>query len=397
MNFNLLVVLIMFNFPILLFGNTTSSAIFLADILILYSYFNFNLYKNWNRKLITVFLLVLYISIMSSLRALETPSQSNFIVYGIFRLFVFFIFFQSLHHTNISKVINSNLLINIISIYSIFHILNSLGVLDLSLVNYTGHSFINEIDYLKETVKTRIYLGNNSTNTSTILFFGIFVLKYRLNRHKFTNLLIILFFVSILFTGSRTDIIAVLFFLFTVSNFSFKKVLFIFLVYVIYSLELLKPLLPRIYNLNIIGELQNKTDGTLNYRSIDWVKAFAYQTKNINDFLFGFGINNFRILRSKGIVLINFGHNTFIHSLIELGFIATLFILNKLRTLVTFAFKTKNKRKSFLIATIIYLVVKTLTTDVLISTDNTLSLNVIIISILYIISMEPYNSKLIHK
>ncbi|PHR28098.1 MAG: hypothetical protein COA36_07445 [Desulfotalea sp.] len=396
-------------------GNSATAGIFPVDIGLAVALVNFGLkyrhqlQSSLKSKLVykTFLLLALY-AILRTGVALITDDYgyyNKFLMYGIIRWFTF-VFLLIFFCQRLRKKDQVRLLIKfgwVLLFYLFFAVLHQFSVIDLSGLVETGHSSVYQSSYFIKGIY-RSYLGNNSASIGFIASVGILLSLLLAGYAKWKYKAILLFTMAstaLINSGSRTDSITILIcfawaLIFPKSiliRFLVKKVIPVFLVIISISwfafgdtVEI--PGLTRLVNTNFIGQYHGTTDGTLNYRQIHWGIAQRYLFDNPEKNLFGFGVNGYRLLSVKGYGSMGYGHNTFMHTWVELGLIGLSLLIVWLILLLHYLFSLANNKRSspfarnLAIITLVLFsqrILSGLTIDTFFATDNMLTMNVFIL------------------
>lgn len=410
-----LLTLSLWNIPLVMLGNSAAAGIFPVDLGLAVALVNFGLkYRHQLKsrlksKLVhkTLLLLASY-AILRTGVALITDDYgyyNRFLVYGIIR-WLTFVFLLIFFCQRLRKKDQINLLINfgwVLLFYLSFAVLHQFSVMDLSGLAETGHSSVYQSSYFIKEIY-RSYLGNNSASVGFIASVGILLSLLLAGYAKWKYKAILLFTIAstaLINSGSRTDSITILIcfawaLIFPKSillRFLIKKVVPVFLIIISISwfafgdtVEI--PGLTRLTNTNFIGQYHGTSNGTLNYRQIHWGIAQRYLCDHPEKNLFGFGVNGYRLLSVKGYGSMGYGHNTFMHTWVELGLIGLSLLIVWLILLLHYLFSLANNKRSSpftrnlaIITLVIFSqrILSGITIDTFFATDNMLTMNVFIL------------------
>ena len=362
------------------FGNSSSSGVFLSDILVVTSIFIFPIKKIGSYLSLRVNVLLQLFLVLVSLYVLlfDMVERMNFVFYGLLRLCFYLLFIFTFARFVIRYVLEWRYLQLFGTSIAIVYIVHSLGIIDISLTRQIGKAFITDIEYLNSAIKNRVFIGHNSITASALITL-VFVLIKHQNNNWFKGYIFkwhdIIFFLALVSTGARTDTIA-FFALIMLSTRHIKMSNLI--VFMLIATPLVNFIPDRILNADIFAEITGSSSGTLSYRLQEWFKIVNESTSGGLS-SFGYGINNFRVLREMRITHLNFGHNTFLHTFIEGGLfsLVTLFLF----VLVLF-------RRRFFIPLGVFLLIKMLTTDIFTSVDGASNMNFALLLLVFLYEKE---------
>ncbi|HEC15574.1 MAG TPA: hypothetical protein ENI99_03235 [Sedimenticola sp.] len=346
----------LWNVPIIMLGNTASSGLFPVDIIIVLTFFRYFVWEKWplylKRRRIEIFifmLVVVYAAIRTAIAVLHQDYgyYNNFILYGAFRWVLFCIVllvFYSRPLGEIELFRCLKILGGVLLVYMVFAVLHQQGFVDLSASNATGRAYIYSRSWESSTL-FRTYLGSNSATVALIGYAGMLLALFLLRYSKRKLMYFVLFGLSLLVvfgSWSRSDLIAIIVTL-GVGGFvwhyaglirglrrygSWLIGLLVLLIFV-FQLEgtvLESKTAERFLGTDYIGQFQGEVVGTGSYRVKNNELTILYWREHLEDAIFGFGPNGYRMLLQKGVSLLNYGHNIYFHIIGELGLIGLVLL-----------------------------------------------------------------------
>lgn len=402
-----LLILSLFNIPILRLGNSASAGFFAADLILIFVFVKYffsrrflDLYEN-DRSVLYFYLIASY-AVLRGVLSIVLPGYSeyiNFFFYGVFKWICFFVVYK------VSKTIDRNSFFVFIEAvgfalipYYILAILNQVGMVELNGLEASGYYEHIKYEYLMEDA-SRSFIGNNPATVGFVSFCGIMLsgLIFKYCNNMLGILVFLLGFASLLGSGSRTDIgtgfISILICTVIFGNklllgvLSNRRMIFFGIsgVFVLTPIILNSNLyaIERLLGTDLFGEASGSSDGTLAYRIDNWIIALDYALDNFNIFWFGFGPNGYRIFSESGIGSMGFGHNVYVNIFGEYGFIGLVLFLVWLASLFhSQVVASKNEDifvadvASFSMGILIQRLMAGVTVDSMFAVDNMLATNV---------------------
>ena len=417
---------VLYNIPVIILGNSSSSGIFVFDIaLIIFSIKAFIMYRVSFNHIIRlrsnrIFLaLLVYILFRTVFVLLEDYGYYNkFILYGFYRWFSFgiFVFLVSVHSWKYSEV-----LWVVKRFYLAFLIFLVLGVIHrLEFIDLSGYEamgmdedfFINE-EYSDFFLRT--LLGNVSASVGFIASLGILLsllfLKLNIQVRLAISGLVLSTFV-LLGSWSRSDVIALALTLFVALLFFGRKLIginamrFSFSVFTIAllafgvlayqdRLDLITEnrTFQRFFQTEYTNQLSGKSEGTLAFRVFEQGKALKHLMTNPQILVFGFGPNGYRMFMVNGVSNMGYGHNIYLHTISELGVLGALIILTWLRSVFrTISIKVRgttsfpNVFGIFVLLLLFHRLIAGYAVDSIFAVDNTLPMTILFLFFILIIA-----------
>jgi O-antigen ligase len=418
-----LVVLIcvsLWNVPIVMFGNSLSAGVFLVDAALfamLVRYFAFGvrpLLREYTFPVVSFFaFIVAYILLRSVVVFVyeDYGYYDKFIVYGVFRwvcfLLLLIVFYQKISVSDVKSIIG--LVGNVLIVYFLLAIVHQQGVVDLSAIRATGHERIYEYSWLSSFVG-RTFLGNGSAVTAFVCSAGVFIAIYNYysGEKSFRTLLLgWLGFFALLGTQSRTDAIALIVTLgvvyallakgrstlrlYVVSLMSATGLLFLVGLYIyVFNIDFLGTITyQRFFGTDYVGQYSGTSGGTLAYRMDGWAAAVDYLYENPLTAIIDFGPNGYRMLTTSGVGLLNYGHNVYLHTIVEIGFVGFVLLMYwGLKVHSYYSVVKLHPSESVRAFGVLFLLIMTqrllagFSVDTLFAVDNAITVNVFVLAIL---------------
>ncbi|MBN8439063.1 MAG: O-antigen ligase family protein [Candidatus Accumulibacter sp.] len=338
----------LFNIPVVMFGNSASAGIFPVDVVFLVFFIRFFflsksriIFSCINTVTAQIFVMLWCWALIRGLLVLifdEYEYYDRFVVYGIYRwtffALIFFAFLQMQRGVTLKSLL-MNLSI-ILAVYYVFAIPHQVGLFDLSGWSAISSKNNYDTDYLAGDVY-RSFLGNNAATVGCISVVGILLGVVVRETNKIAGrILVVLAIASLMGSGSRSDIIALILAL-IVWLMAFGRIRHLtnmaeivllgsvvmlgFLgMFDVYGLE-------RFLGTDLVGESAGTSDGTFAYRIFWWREVVSHLGNDFSHLVCGYGPNAFRMMSVYGVAPLSYGHNLYLHTLGELGLIGILLLL----------------------------------------------------------------------
>lgn len=362
----------LYNIPIILLGNSSSSGVFVFDLILVVFGLKYIVFGHISHKskvsvnsLIIFQVLLFYILFRTLFVYVEDYGYyNNFILYGCYRwcTFALFFYFASAQPWKLSElIVILRKFYNVLLVFFFFAVIHQLGFLGLSGYEAMG---MDEIFFENEEYADfffRTFLGNISPSIGFISVLGVILslLFIRLKLDvKYAVLGLILSAAVLLGSWSRSDLIALIFGLvfLLINNKKLYGKLIVklsliagFFLFTIFTALLITDntdiitenrTYQRFFETKYAGELKGDSDGTFSYRLGEQGKVIRHMLEHGELLLFGFGPNGYRMVAVRGVSQMGFGHNVYLHTIGELGLVGAFFVLLILYSLF---FKIYNK------------------------------------------------------
>jgi|GEM_PF-5564504 len=344
------------NIPVFFFGNSAGGGVFVADVAIaaFVVRFGFSFGRrmirraNRNGQLALFAVLVAWVTVGGVIACLQEPRISRFVYYGVARWWTFMalvgIFFgQSLSERDYVSSLRRLGIVMIV--YGVLCIAHQHGVVDLSGLENLGPRIVESTARSREAYTGvtpfghRVFLGANSASTGALCWLGLWaaaVLAMQPNKRlwRFSAILAVVMLWAQAGTWSRSDMVGlvaslalggVLFFRVaqrrTRQGAALATVAFVGLVTLlacVYPRVTRNPTLERYAR--AFSQYNPEALGTGGHRFREHSSVLKRLGKNPQILLFGVGPNGYRRLAWAGKATMLFGHNVYLHTVVELGF-----------------------------------------------------------------------------
>lgn len=412
--------------PIIYFGNSASGGIFLADIIlgilllktILYRRHILNSYINKKMNVINgVFIVwIILCTVLSVTRELpiqtaySLTTYSKFTVYGLVRVIsyvIYMVIFFSYVLIKKEKKELLNKLFIILLIFCVFLILNQSEIINLSGIESLGNRIQHTMEILNKDFNSQIFLGTNKPNLGavcyTIFWYFIYFLFKKEKVKTIYFLPISISFIALLGTQSRSDVLALIislmFFTF-ITNKKMHKIIIKVAIGISY-ISIVALCIVFLFNINIKGEgleyyvksilFIERGVGSAGYRILLYESTLKFLLSNPIIMLLGLGPNCFRMLFGFENITTNFGHNTYLHNVAELGIIGAVIMAIMFIKLLLVIKRIIKKDCVFefscIIAFFIGRMVAGISVDTFFAVDTMLTSNIMLIGFIAIVYM----------
>lgn len=349
----------LYNIPIIILGNSSSSGIFLFDFILIvftlkYLVFGSIRYKSNVKTASSIIFLILLFYVLFRVLFVYAEGYgyyNDFILYGFYRwctfgLFFYFAWVQTWTLKELAFVLRK--FYKVLLVFFFFAMLHQLGFLKLSGYEAMGMPdiFFEDEEYADFFFRT--FLGNISPSIGFISVIGILLsllfLRFKLDV-KFAVLGLILSAAVLFGSWSRSDllgiVLALVVLVFYNKKLYGKLILRISSIAVFSVIVIVVTLLitdntaiitenrtyQRFFETEYAGELKGDADGTFAYRLVEQGKVIRYILNNLEVLLFGYGPNGYRMVTVRGISTMGFGHNVYLHTIVELGLIGAFLVV----------------------------------------------------------------------
>ncbi|WP_040207166.1 O-antigen ligase family protein [Neobacillus jeddahensis] len=418
--------------PIVYFGNSASGGIFISDIilLILLTKFCFKKQKylsNINKKMF-IFSFIFGIWIVgSSLFSIIKPipihtvytsdSYINFTLYGLIRLISYLLYlFLFLNNTFNKEQVEELLkkLFVCMNIFCFLLLLNQMSIIDFSGISSLGNRIEHSIQVINKDFSSDVFLGTNKPNLGAICYTIFWLDIFLILRVKKINIIYIisLFLVALTLIGtdSRSDLIGLctslpVFLFFTTKK---TRIYLVRSIIILTYISVILMLLALLFEIPLFGENFNYYIGSIinlqvgvgsgGYRILLYESILDFLSNHPLELVIGLGPNCFRMLYGFKNITTNFGHNTYLHNLVELGLIGVSLIIllfSKLLWLIRNNIKKYGNDKRLSFACILSYFIGRMSTGISVDTflaiDTMLSTNIMLfgfIAVVYISSVK---------
>jgi len=340
-------------------GNSSSSGIYVFDFVLFVFSFKYLVfvgipYKSHLKAAGSIFfqLLLFYILFRTLFVYAEGYGYyNNFILYGFYRWCTFglFFYFASAQTWRLKELVFIlRKFHKVLLVFFFFAVLHQLGFLKLSGYEAMGMEdiFFEDEEYADFFFRT--FLGNISASVGFISVIGILLsllfLRFKLDV-KLAILGLILSSAVLFGSWSRSDLLAIVVGLVVLVLYNKKlygKLMLRISSIAVFSVIAIVVMLLITDNITVItenrtyqrffeteyaGELKGDADGTFAYRLVEQGKVIRHMLDNVQVLLFGYGPNGYRMVTVRGISTMGFGHNVYLHTIVELGLVGAVFVV----------------------------------------------------------------------